>query len=219
MEGYKTLDKPGSDDVVINKSRFIGHGAPANSEEEALAFLKGKREAYKDASHNCFAYIIGKNAGIQRYSDDGEPGGTAGLPIIHVMQAQGIVDAVVVVTRYFGGILLGTGGLMRAYTQGAALALKAAQVVTMQPTHTYMLAVEYPRWGKLENFLASQPIMLLSTEFAADVAVTLKVRAEHADALLEGIAGTTDGRAEVIHMAEGYVGWQDRAEEAMPGGI
>ena len=209
MDAYKTLGSAACGDVVINKSRFIGHGAPAHTEEEALAFLQAKRVEYKDASHNCFAYIIGKNAGIQRYSDDGEPGGTAGLPIIHVMQAQKVVDAVVVVTRYFGGILLGAGGLVRAYTQGAVLALEAAQVVTMHPTHTYLLVVDYQRWGKLENFLAAQPIRMLSTEYGTDISVTLEVKQEDADALLYGIAGATDGRAEALLVAEGYAGWKE----------
>lgn len=209
MDAYRTLGKTASDEFVINKSRFIGHGAPARTEDEALAFLRAKREEHKDASHNCFAYIIGQNAGIQRYSDDGEPGGTAGLPIIHVMQAQKVVDAVVVVTRYFGGILLGAGGLVRAYTQGASAALGASGVVTMHATHTYLLAVEYPRWGKLENFLAAQPVRILASEYGADVSITLQVRGRHADALLHGIAGATDGRAEVILAEEGYAGWQE----------
>jgi uncharacterized YigZ family protein len=207
MDAYKTLLRRGSADVVINKSRFIGHGAPVATEEAALTFLRQKREEYKDASHNCFAYIIGKNAGIQRYSDDGEPGGTAGLPIIHVMQAQGVVDAVVVVTRYFGGILLGAGGLVRAYTQGAVLALEAGVVATMHPTHTYLLAVEYPRWGRLENHLQSQNVKILQTEFAADVSVTLQVKAQEAGAFLQGVAGASDGRAEAVLVEEGYEGW------------
>lgn len=213
MDSYKTLGRAACSEVVINRSRFIGHGAPAGSEEEALAFLRQKRIEYKDASHNCFAYIIGKNAGIQRYSDDGEPGGTAGLPIISVMQARGVVDAVVVVTRYFGGVLLGAGGLVRAYTQGAALALGAAGVVTMHPTRTYLLAVEYPRWDRLENHLAARPVRIEATEYGADVAVTLKVRASDADALLEGIAGATDGRAEMILIDEDYDGWEERGAE------
>ena len=122
---YKTLLRRDQDEFIINKSRFIGYGCPCETEEEALAFLKQIREKHADATHNCYAYIIGANMGIMRYSDDGEPGGTAGLPIIEVMKARGVTNCCVVVTRYFGGILLGAGGLVRAYSQGSATAIKA----------------------------------------------------------------------------------------------
>lgn len=107
---YKTLREENSAEFIINKSRFIGYGCPCGTEEEALAFLARIRQKHKDATHNCYAYIIGLNSGIMRYSDDGEPGGTAGMPIIEVMKARGVVNCAVVVTRYFGGILLGAGG-------------------------------------------------------------------------------------------------------------
>ena len=125
---YKTLRAENSAEFVINKSRFIGYGCPCETEEEALAFLARIRQKHKDATHNCYAYIIGLNSGIMRYSDDGEPGGTAGMPIIEVMKARGVVNCAVVVTRYFGGILLGAGGLVRAYAQGSKAALDAAGI-------------------------------------------------------------------------------------------
>ena len=118
MKPYKTVRQAASDEFIINKSRFIGYASPAEAEEEALAFLQSIRQKHKDANHNCYAYVIGLNAGIMRYNDDGEPGGTAGLPIMEVLKARGVVNVCVVVTRYFGGILLGAGGLVRAYTQG-----------------------------------------------------------------------------------------------------
>ena len=117
---YKTLRAPGQDEFIVQKSRFIGCGSPVADEASALVFLAGIRARYKDASHHCYAYIVGRNAGIMRYSDDGEPGGTAGMPILGVMRARGLVDCAVVVVRYFGGVLLGAGGLTRAYAQGAA---------------------------------------------------------------------------------------------------
>ncbi|MFQ9448390.1 MAG: IMPACT family protein [Christensenellales bacterium] len=129
---YKTLREENSAEFIINKSRFIGYGCPCETEEEALAFLARIRQKHKDATHNCYAYIIGLNSGIMRYSDDGEPGGTAGMPIIEVMKARGVVNCAVVVTRYFGGILLGAGGLVRAYAQGSKTALDAAGVVVME---------------------------------------------------------------------------------------
>lgn len=118
MNPYRTLRQSASDEFIINKSRFIGYAAPCETEAEALAFLQSIRTKHKDATHNCYAYIIGQNAGIMRYSDDGEPGGTAGLPMIEVLKHQGVVNCCCVVTRYFGGVLLGAGGLVRAYTQG-----------------------------------------------------------------------------------------------------
>ena len=107
MNPYRTLQQFASDEFIINKSRFIGYAAPCETEAEALAFLQSIRTKHKDATHNCYAYIIGQNAGIMRYSDDGEPGGTAGLPMMEVLKHQGVVNCCCVVTRYFGGVLLG----------------------------------------------------------------------------------------------------------------
>ena len=151
MKPYKTLLRAASDEFVVNKSRFIGHGCPCETEEAALAFLAGIRARHKDATHNCYAYIVGANMGIMRYSDDGEPGGTAGMPIIEVMKARGVTNCAVVVTRYFGGILLGAGGLVRAYSQGAAAALNACGVGVMHPTARYLLEVPYPMLGRLNS--------------------------------------------------------------------
>ena len=134
MKPYKTLVSRADAEFIINKSRFIGHGKPVETEEEALAFLAEMRETYKDATHNCYAYIVGANMGVMRYSDDGEPGGTAGMPIIEVLKARGVTNCCVVVTRYFGGVLLGAGGLVRAYSRGAAEAVNACGVGVMHPT-------------------------------------------------------------------------------------
>ena len=114
LKGYKTVLREARDEVVIHKSRFIGHAAPVSSTEEALRFLARIREEHRDATHNCYAYIVGANMGVMRYSDDGEPGGTAGMPIIEVLNAREVTNCCVVVTRYFGGVLLGAGGLVRA---------------------------------------------------------------------------------------------------------
>ena len=135
MNGYKTLLQEANDEYIVNKSRFIGSAAPVETPEQALAFLDKIRQQYKDATHNCYAYIIGKNAGIMRYSDDGEPGG---MPIIEVMKARGVVDCAVVVTRYFGGILLGAGGLAALPIPIAALAGAFAR--TTSPSNAPVLA-------------------------------------------------------------------------------
>ena len=128
MNSYKTIKQPAREEYVINKSRFIGHACPCQTEEQALAFLKRIREEYRDATHNCYAYVIGENAGIMRYSDDGEPGGTAGLPMMEVLKTRGVVNLCVVVTRYFGGILLGRRAGARLFAQLRAGAGRGAGI-------------------------------------------------------------------------------------------
>ncbi len=205
---YKTLRQSASDELIINKSRFIGYGSPAQTEEEALAFLKGIREKHKDATHNCYAYVIGRNAGIMRYSDDGEPGGTAGLPMMEVLKAQGVVNCCVVVTRYFGGILLGAGGLVRAYTQGCVAALKASGVVVMEPSQQYLCEVGYPLWDKVQYALKSLPVQLLGSEFTTAVTFTLLVREKDAQQVLETLTRVTDGKVETLLEEESFAGWE-----------
>lgn len=204
---YKTLRQSASDEFIINKSRFIGYAAPAETEDEALAFLQSIRTKHKDATHNCYAYVIGQNAGIMRYSDDGEPGGTAGLPMMEVIKAQGVVNCCVVVTRYFGGVLLGSGGLVRAYTQGCAVGLKAAQVVTMEPSQRYMCEVAYPLWDKVQYALRSLPVQLVGSEFSTAVGFTLLVREKDAEHVLAEVTRISDGRFEYLLEGTSYEAW------------
>ncbi len=217
MKAYKTLLKAASDEVVINKSRFIGYASPVKTAEEALAFLDSIRAKHKDASHNCYAYIIGQNAGIMRYSDDGEPGGTAGMPIIEVMKARGVVDCAVVVTRYFGGILLGAGGLVRAYSHTCALALNAARVCQMHPTETWMFEVAYPLWDKVQHTLKSLPVRLESTEFTTAVTFELSVKAADSERVRAELTRVTDGRIETLLEAESYSPWIEEVDQDDPG--
>ena len=204
---YKTLRRAASDEFIIHKSRFIGYASPAQTEEEALAFLQSIRMKHKDATHNCYAYVIGRNAGVMRYSDDGEPGGTAGLPMMEVLKAQGVVNCCVVVTRYFGGVLLGAGGLVRAYTQGCAAGLKAAQVVTMEPSRRYLCEVGYPLWDKVQHTLRALPVQLPGSEFTTAVTFTLLMRDNDASAVLEELTRVTDGRFEYLLEAESFEAW------------
>ena len=203
QDAYRTVLARGSEQFIINKSRFIGHGAPCRTEEEALDFLADIRREHKDASHNCYAYVIGRNAGIARYSDDGEPSGTAGAPIIEVIKARGVVDVCVVVTRYFGGILLGAGGLIRAYAQGSKAALDAARVVVMHKTHRYLFDADYAMVGKLDYFLKFQP-------------VRVTVKQEDAPAFLAGLVEASLGRVEPLLLEEDYGPW-DEADASATG--
>jgi len=204
---YKTLKASSSDEFIINKSRFIGYAAPCETEEEALAFLNEIRTKHKDATHNCYAYVIGKNAGIMRYSDDGEPGGTAGMPMMEVLKAQGVVNCCCVVTRYFGGVLLGAGGLVRAYTQGAVVALKAAQVVVMEPSQQYICEVAYPLWDKVQHAMRTLPVQLVSSEFTTAVTFTLLMREKDAQEVLETLTRVTDARFDFLLESESYAAW------------
>lgn len=209
LKPYKTLLTRASDEFIINKSRFIGYGAPAASEEEALGFLADVRSAHKDASHHCYAYIIGANMGVMRYSDDGEPGGTAGMPIIEVMKARQITNACVVVVRYFGGVLLGAGGLTRAYSQGAATAINAAGVGEVSPTRRYLMELPYPMLGRVEYLLKSLPVIVEDKQFSDAIVMTLIVRARDDEAFLSAVTSGTDGRIEPIFMEEMYKAWTE----------
>ena len=209
LKPYKTLLTRASDEFIINKSRFIGYGAPAASEEEALGFLADVRSAHKDASHHCYAYIIGANMGVMLYSDDGEPGGTAGMPIIEVMKARQITNACVVVVRYFGGVLLGAGGLTRAYSQGAATAINAAGVGEVSPTRRYLMEVPYPMLGRVEYLLKSLPVIVEDKQFSDAIVMTLIVRARDDEAFLSAVTSGTDGRIEPIFMEEMYKAWTE----------
>lgn len=206
---YKTLIRRASDEFVVNKSRFIGHGCPCASEEQALSFLAEMRAQFKDASHNCYAYVIGENMGVMRYSDDGEPGGTAGMPIIEVLKARGVTNLCVVVTRYFGGILLGAGGLVRAYAKGAALALGACGVGAMYPTARYMTDVKYPMLGRLERYLDAAPVIVTDKAFTDTVTITFVVKCADEEKIAAEIVNLTEGDAIPLRFDEQYFNWPE----------
>ncbi len=213
MDGYKTLRQSADAAYIVQKSRFIGAAAPVASAEAALAFLEDIRQKHRDASHHCYAYIIGRNAGIMRYSDDGEPGGTAGLPIIEVMKARGVVDAAVVVTRYFGGVLLGAGGLTRAYAHTCALALDAAVVCQMYPSERWLFEVGYPLWDKVQHGLKALPAQLETTEFTTQVSFGLLVKARDSQRLHAALAALTDGKIKAALTEELHHPWAEALTE------
>ena len=147
-----------------------------------------------------------------RYSDDGEPGGTAGMPIIEVMKAYGIVDAAVVVTRYFGGVLLGTGGLVRAYTQGCKTALEAAGIVTMQKSAKWLIEVNYSIWQRLEYYLKKSPSLILDTQFTTTVVATVLINKTDESSVLKDIARLSDGQAELLLEDTFYYPWPQQQQ-------
>lgn len=209
LKAYKTLLRRGEDSFVINKSRFIGYGCPCESEAEALAFLAEIRAKHRDATHNCYAYIIGANMGVMRYSDDGEPGGTAGMPIIEVMKARGVTNCAVVVTRYFGGVLLGAGGLVRAYSQGAAAAVNACGVGVMHPTARYLMEIPYPMLNRMDFFLKSEPVIVEDKAYTDVITYTLIVRADDEAGFLARLTDMSEGRVEPLRAEELYLAWPE----------
>ena len=149
MTEYRTVARRAEDEFVERRSRFIGHALPVRTEEEAVAFINEMKAKYWDASHNVYAYCL-RDGQIKRYSDDGEPQGTAGIPTLDVLLKSGVTDAAVVVTRYFGGVLLGAGGLVRAYSHGASIALAAAEVITMRECVLASLSCDYNQYGRVQ---------------------------------------------------------------------
>ena len=212
MSAYKTLLRAASDEFVVNKSRFIGYASPASTEAEALAFLDSIRQKHRDATHNCYAYTLGRNMGVMRYSDDGEPGGTAGLPMMEVIRQRMVCDCCVVVTRYFGGVLLGAGGLVRAYSHGCAIALDAAKIVVMEETDRLLCEVAYPLWDRVQHLLRGLPVQLTDTEFTTAVTFTLLVRSRDSEAVQSELIRLTNGQAEILPEDTAFRAWEADGE-------
>ena len=175
---YVTIRDFGEDRFIEKKSEFIGYAKRCETEEEAKAFVAEIKNMHKQATHNCFAYVIGENMGIQRYSDDGEPQGTAGIPILEVMKKSNITDCAVVVTRYFGGILLGAGGLTRAYTKGASVALKAGGIVEKVRGIRLLLCMDYDMLGKIQYKFNEKNWYIEEVEYTDKVVVHILAELE-----------------------------------------
>lgn len=194
----------GCGEITEKKSRFIATIRPVCSEEEALCFLEQTRKKYWDAKHNCFAYVIGEHNEIARCGDDGEPSKTAGRPMLDVLLCAGIHDAAVVVTRYFGGVLLGTGGLVRAYQAAVKAGLAACTLVSRRFGKTLVVATDYNGLGKLQYIAASEHILLLNTEYTDTVTVTLFVTADQEEIFTKKLTQATNGKAVIITADEGF---------------
>jgi len=203
LDRYKTVSRQGSKEIVIKKSRFIGHAKPVATEEEAAAFIEEIKKLHWNATHNCSAYMIGERNEIQKQSDDGEPSGTAGKPILEVIRSQGLKNTAVVVTRYFGGIMLGAGGLIRAYTDGAVAAIEAAEPVVRVLHREVLVDVDYTWYGKLENELRERGFRTGGTAFTDRVAVTCLPLTSEADAFIAWVTDLTQGQA-VIEQGEAH---------------
>ena len=188
---YKTITNISEIELIEKKSKFIGRCFPLSTENEALTILDRIRKENWNATHNCFAYIL--RSGVARYSDDGEPSGTAGMPIIETMKHMGITNALVIVTRFFGGILLGTGGLVRAYSKSAAEAITAASIKIMIPCVEYSINVPYSYWN-ITKKMCEKFGRIEKTEFSEFVNCLLWVKDTEADSFIREITDKTEGR-------------------------
>lgn len=204
---FKIVYEGGVGEIEEKKSRFIAHIAPITSEEEAVNFINVKKKEFWDARHNCSAFVIGKNNEITRCNDDGEPAQTAGRPMLDVLLKENIHDCVVVVTRYFGGVLLGTGGLVRAYQGAVAEGLKQCKIIEPTVGRCCDITTDYNGYGKIEYVLRENNLTILDTKFEADVVISTAVSSDFIEEFEKIIADKTAGNA--------HISWDDEIQFAI----
>src|SRR5699024_3979768 len=213
LSSYFTVKKEGSAEVMIKKSRFIGYVKRVETEEDAQAFIQSIKKKHHDATHNCSAYMVGEHDQIQKANDDGEPSGTAGIPILEVLKKKGLKDTAVVVTRYFGGIILGAGGLIRAYGGTTSEAIRQTGVVQRQLMQGFSVTVEYPLQGQLENSLRSSEHILENINYSDKVEFIVYVKYGAEDSFNNLIIEfTIDMRSEDRRVGPVLVNIQDMAQ-------
>lgn len=201
---YKTVYGKGSAEIVEKKSRFIASVSPVSTEEEAIAFVNSVKAQYRDARHNVYAYVV-KNNNISRFTDDGEPSGTAGAPVLDVLLKEGITDAAIVVTRYFGGTLLGTGGLVRAYSKAAKDGVLSARICEKIYCHEIQLRAPYDLHGKIKYIVDNGDYIEGETEYGADVLIAVFVKYDLLDKFLKEINDATNASVTPEIVGEMYI--------------
>ena len=209
MSNYKTLHKFGVDEYIVEKSTFIGYAKPIKTEEEAIEFVNEIKKKHNDATHNVWAYTVGENMNIQRYSDDGEPQGTAGIPTLEVIKKEDLRDVVVVVTRYFGGIKLGAGGLVRAYTKGAKVGIEAGIVIEKVKYTEVKIKIEYTQLGRIQNEIMNLGFKVKDTIYSEDVELIVYSKIEDVQSLTDRMIDITSGTADVSIGEEYYLSEKD----------
>lgn len=195
LKEYATILESGTGEIVEKKSRFIGYVRHVESEQEADAFVTEIKKKHYDARHNCYAYVIGAGQSLMRFSDDGEPGGTAGKPILEVIQGMGLCDVCIVVTRYFGGTLLGTGGLVRAYTDAAKACVEATKIVHKRMMIPLRITTNYTDLGKIQYILGAERLKIKDSEYEQDVKLWTEVFVDDIDRIDKVLTEATAARA------------------------
>lgn len=201
---YKTVSQTGESEIIEKKSRFLGIAKPVSTETEAIEFLNGIRKKYADATHNVYAYMVSEN-NVQRYSDDGEPSGTAGMPVLDSIRKRGLTDTAVVVTRYFGGTLLGTGGLVHAYGKCASAAIDAAAPVICRLCNIYEVSCDYSASGKITHVLEGGEFVIRNTVYTEVVRFTVCVKQGADDKFIKTVTEASNGRAKITVTSNEYV--------------
>lgn len=196
MESYRTVRNEGCGEYEVKRSRFLCYAAPVRSRDEAAAFIAAIKQKHWDARHNCSAYIL-REGGVKRFSDDGEPQGTAGMPILDVLEKSEVTDVCVVITRYFGGILLGAGGLVRAYSHSAALALEAGEIITMMKCAECELTCDYTLYGRIPALIAEHGGKETGTDFTDSVTVRFRLPEDEVDGFRAQLTEYSSGRCTV----------------------
>ena len=202
-KNYKTVKFNTKDEFVEKRSRFIGYCKPVTTEQEAIDFINKIKKDHWDATHNVYAYSL-REGQIKRYSDDGEPSGTAGMPALDVILKNDVVDVVVVVTRYFGGVLLGTGGLVRAYAKGCRVALEAANIVTMELCSQCKISCSYNQYGKINTLVMQKGGYVDNCDFADNVIIDFHMPVDLVNSLNKSLADATAGEITVEIIGENY---------------
>ena len=195
---YRSVYGPGEAEYTIERSRFIAHVSPAESPEEARAFIAGIKEKYKDATHNVPAFVCGAGSEHQWASDDGEPQGTSGIPVLKLITGQELTNLAIVITRYFGGIKLGTGGLARAYTHAAALGIENARICEVRESTLLRYSFDYSYLSKLQNIMAERGFEIGEVEYTEAVSALLKCPKEFASSLRSTVSDLTSGKAVLL---------------------
>lgn len=202
---YKTIAKEASAELVEKKSRFIATAKPVSSEEEAQEFVAAQKSRYWDATHNVYAYYICGDSTLQKFSDDGEPSGTAGLPVLEAVKKLQVQDLAVVVTRYFGGTLLGAAGLVRAYGKSATLGIEAAGILKRQLCVKATVMTEYTLLGKIQSMVASKGYATVDTVYGQDVEIVLQIPVDDYDEFEASVIEASNARALITAGEKGYV--------------
>ncbi|MCT4663499.1 MAG: YigZ family protein [Tissierellales bacterium] len=201
---YRTVLEEASDEIEIKKSRFIGYAKPIETEEEALEFIEHIKKKHRDATHNVPAYVVGENNKVQRCNDDGEPSGTAGVPMLEVLKKENLRNVVVVVTRYFGGVKLGVGGLVRAYTKGAKAGLEAAKIIEKVKLYAVKYKLDYSLLGKVDYEIEKGDILLARKNYSEVVEVVLLSKEDEIENLNKLMAEWTQGQFDYEVLDENY---------------
>ena len=205
---YKTIKSPGKYEQTITKSRFIARAVHVESEAEAMNIIEDERKRYPDSRHCCWAFVLGDDSSVLRYSDDGEPQGTAGLPMLDVIRKKGLTYTLITVVRYFGGVLLGTGGLTRAYSSSASGAVENGSVAEMALSQRMSVIMDYTVYAKLKNFIEKQNVFIDGTEYSDKVTFTITVKKELAERLSSAITDMLSGKCEIKTDKTFYFPWE-----------